>query len=397
MAKPTFRLFSEKLGHSDAATFVGRDGDIFFNRDNGALRVSDGTTPGGSPIQISTDGLIGNIDANVNLRSGTLASLLPLAGGTSEIGYATDANALVKFNGAVGGAAILDGGATLEFTLTPANYLSLSDPASGVAIDCNNITQLKINIDPALTALNPFLTNLNIRFPNSAQIQSFNVYLPQNIVVLNTNTFTITPFYQPTETGTVYNVIAADQPTTTDYTKPLFRLANYPYFNVTFVANINSYGGSSYWTRLPLKGEGGWMSNSITTSVPLVGTNINGTAVAVTLANNVVQSSSTLTLTAGLWMISGYVNFQVSADLVATELLAGSNLSSTTTVPTISTTTSSTRMTANLPTAGNFTLALPPIMYSVGQGPQDRYGNVRATFTAGTVTATMYQRAIRIA
>jgi len=393
----TFKLFSDKMGGRAASAYIGTAGEMFYDSITGGLRVSDGTTVGGKPIELSTVSLTGNIDANVNLRSGTLASLLPLAGGTSEIGYATDANALVKFNGAVGGAAILDGGATLEFTLTPANYLSLSDPASGVAIDCNNITQLKINIDPALTALNPFLTNLNIRFPNSAQIQSFNVYLPQNIVVLNTNTFTITPFYQPTETGTVYNVIAADQPTTTDYTKPLFRLANYPYFNVTFVANINSYGGSSYWTRLPLKGEGGWMSNSITTSVPLVGTNINGTAVAVTLANNVVQSSSTLTLTAGLWMISGYVNFQVSADLVATELLAGSNLSSNTTVPTISTTTSATRMTANSPTAGNFTLALPPIMYSVGQGPLDRYGNVRATFTAGTVTATMYQRAIRIA
>lgn len=394
----TFKLFSDKMGGRDATAYIGTAGEMFYDSITGGLRVSDGTTVGGKPIELSTVSLTGNIDANVNLRSGTLATLLPLAGGTSEIGYATDANALVRFNGTAGGAELINGGATLEFTLTVDNYVELTNPTSGVAIDCNNITQLIINVDPALVALAPFSTNLNIRFPNSQQIKKFNVYFPQCIFVLNPNTFYITPYYQPADIAVVYNVIDADQPTLTEYTKPFFRLSNYRYFNVSFVVNENSATLVNYWTRLPLQGEGGAVSGfNIISNVPLVGTNVQGTAVARTLATGVVQSSSELTLAAGCWMICGYVNFQVSSDLVATELLAGSNLAAAISVPTISTTTSAARMTANLPAAGNFTLALPPIMQHVDQGPTLRYGNVRATFSAGTVTATMYQRAIRIA
>ena len=41
----------------------------------------------------------GNFSANVNHRTGTLASLITLTGGDGEIGVATDYQALVKYNG----------------------------------------------------------------------------------------------------------------------------------------------------------------------------------------------------------------------------------------------------------------------------------------------------------
>lgn len=49
MAK-TFKLFAEKLGGTDPSTFIGRSGDVFYDPDTGALRVSDGSTAGGTAI-----------------------------------------------------------------------------------------------------------------------------------------------------------------------------------------------------------------------------------------------------------------------------------------------------------------------------------------------------------
>jgi hypothetical protein len=55
-------------------------------------------------------------------------------------------------------------------------------------------------------------------------------------------------------------------------------------------------------------------------------------------------------------------------------------------------------MTANLPTAGTFTLAIPPIVLSTQSGTAStlRYANMSATFSAGTVTARIIQRAIKL-
>ena len=46
----------------------------------------------------------GIYDANIIHRTGTIAALLALDGGNGEIGVATDMQALVRFNGAIGGA-----------------------------------------------------------------------------------------------------------------------------------------------------------------------------------------------------------------------------------------------------------------------------------------------------
>jgi len=46
----TYKLFADKMGGSDPATYIGNVGEVFYNPATGALRVSDGTTPGGTAI-----------------------------------------------------------------------------------------------------------------------------------------------------------------------------------------------------------------------------------------------------------------------------------------------------------------------------------------------------------
>ena len=46
----TFKLFADKLGGTRANTYIGTTGDIFYDPDQGALKISDGVTVGGNPI-----------------------------------------------------------------------------------------------------------------------------------------------------------------------------------------------------------------------------------------------------------------------------------------------------------------------------------------------------------
>lgn len=43
----TFRVYVEKLGASQATSFIGNEGDLFYDPNGAELRLSDGTTPGG--------------------------------------------------------------------------------------------------------------------------------------------------------------------------------------------------------------------------------------------------------------------------------------------------------------------------------------------------------------
>lgn len=47
MVNSTNRFFLEKLGATQATSFVGDRGEMFYDPDTGVLRVSDGTSPGG--------------------------------------------------------------------------------------------------------------------------------------------------------------------------------------------------------------------------------------------------------------------------------------------------------------------------------------------------------------
>lgn len=51
----TYKLYADKMGATDPTTYIGRNGDIFYNPVDGALKKSDGTTPGG--VSITSEGL----------------------------------------------------------------------------------------------------------------------------------------------------------------------------------------------------------------------------------------------------------------------------------------------------------------------------------------------------
>jgi hypothetical protein len=408
-------------------TFIG-PGGVPFNTTSGGLTINTSTITGGTSGRVLYDNagavgelpttgtgsvvlsnsptLTGNVSANVNLRSDTLANLLPLAGGSSEVGYATDVNALVRFNGAAGQAQVLGAygnGGTLNFTLNASNIADLTNPTSGVYIDCNNVSYLYVLIDPAIQGTSNQYSNLNIKLPNSSSIPSFKVFIQgyAGTSFWSLSSVTITLAYQTGDPASSvgYTPIAADLPTfptLPSVDKPKFAFPNLNVVEINFVANIQGTSSIAYWTRQPLPGEGAY--NFFNATQASIGTVITSSGGTVSLSSGVVANSSTMSLTPGMWLITGSVDFIVSSTLIATEIIAGINLSASTTTPSVSQTTSATRMTANLPTAGTFTMTLPPIVYTSASGTSSitRYGNARATFTAGTVSAKVYQRAIRI-
>lgn len=50
MSKSTYRTYLEKLGNTDAQSFIGQKGDLFFDPEVRALKVSDGVTAGGNAV-----------------------------------------------------------------------------------------------------------------------------------------------------------------------------------------------------------------------------------------------------------------------------------------------------------------------------------------------------------
>ena len=75
----TFRAYVEKLGATEAATFIGNEGDLFYDPNTASLRVSDGVTPGGVPV------------AGVTTVSGPIQqSLVPDADATYDLGSPTN-------------------------------------------------------------------------------------------------------------------------------------------------------------------------------------------------------------------------------------------------------------------------------------------------------------------
>lgn len=66
----TYRAFLSKMGGTDPSTYIGREGEIFWNPTDGSLRLSDGTTPGGNAIAGGGVGLVSrNSTATVTASS----------------------------------------------------------------------------------------------------------------------------------------------------------------------------------------------------------------------------------------------------------------------------------------------------------------------------------------
>jgi len=76
MANAVYKLFLEKLGDSDATTFIGEVGDIFYDPTTSLIRRSDGSTPGG--ITITGAGSTGAMNDLIDDLSPSLGGNLDL-------------------------------------------------------------------------------------------------------------------------------------------------------------------------------------------------------------------------------------------------------------------------------------------------------------------------------
>jgi len=88
-----YEFFTSRNNGANVSTFVGQAGRLFYDGSNGVLKISDGTTPGGSNVQlpVATTTLLGGIKAGPGANvavDGTLTidtSGLPLSIGNLQI------------------------------------------------------------------------------------------------------------------------------------------------------------------------------------------------------------------------------------------------------------------------------------------------------------------------
>jgi hypothetical protein len=390
------------VANSNTTNFVPVQGT--FNQDGNLINLIG---PGGKVISTGTGDVVlnnnpvfnGNISANVNLRSGTLSTLLPLAGGTSEIGYATDVNALVRFNGTAGDAEVYGSytnGYTKTFTITNANKANYT--IGSLFIDCNHVSYLIIETAPDLVGS---ISNINIRLPLSTEINQLTVSIPN---LINGTSFplsgalTFTTAYQTGEPVPSYFPIDADQGSTIGAS---IQLSSCLTIDVKFVSLALA------WTRLPHMPSneiGSVLSftsnlNTSTTSKGYsVRTNNATNPPTVALTTGVVANTGSITLTTGVWLITGGVEFTTSSTLVATELSAGiAQLSSSANTSAINIYDGGVFTQSNLEGGTLYRLSASPVLKEISSPSETFYQNAKAVFSAGTVSASVYAKAIRIA
>lgn len=69
MANIVNKVFVDKMGGRSTATFIGQQGDLFYDPTVGDLRLSDGSTPGGkSLINEASTGIYRGYQAGANWR-----------------------------------------------------------------------------------------------------------------------------------------------------------------------------------------------------------------------------------------------------------------------------------------------------------------------------------------
>jgi len=131
----TYRVFLDKLGGTDPATFVGNAGEVFLNPSIPALKLSDGSTAGGvaiggtgggisNVVEDTTPQLGGNLDVNGK-------DIVSTGNGNIQIVPDTDGDVILNASGtgivsvtgdiSVGGDVTLDGNIVGVYRIQPEN------------------------------------------------------------------------------------------------------------------------------------------------------------------------------------------------------------------------------------------------------------------------------------
>jgi len=89
-----YRFFVEKLGGANPSTFVGDEGEVFYNPEIGSLKLSDGTSPGGITITEPTSSILADnrwyVDparTDINPATATGNSMNPFLSITAALVY----------------------------------------------------------------------------------------------------------------------------------------------------------------------------------------------------------------------------------------------------------------------------------------------------------------------
>ena len=69
----TFRSFVEKLGNTPPSEFIGEEGDLFWDPNNGSLRVSK--TPGGMAVTGVTTSLVAANGTTFEIKDGLIIGM----------------------------------------------------------------------------------------------------------------------------------------------------------------------------------------------------------------------------------------------------------------------------------------------------------------------------------
>lgn len=305
---------------------------------------ASGTTGTGNLVfsespTINNPNLTGNVSANVNLRYGSISTLLGLPGGTSEIGYASDVDTLVKFNGTAGQAEVYGkytNGTTLNFYINDASYAANT---AANPIDCRYISNLIISFDLAMTSI---VNRLYIKLPLSTSIPSlvinFNYTYTLTAISQSSGQFLITVSYQPEDIASnnnAYTPAPNDPPALLNTAGYNFDGGNggnqWPYaFSTTFCLNVTQGTG---WTRLPIPGESFTKSSLIR---GYIGEVISNYTTTTTLTSGTITNIGSLSLPAGVWMLYGQVAWVMTTGTIASELSVSTLNTAATTLSSVS-------------------------------------------------------------
>ena len=145
-----YRPFTEKLGGTDPATFVGNAGELFYNADTQQVFISDGSTPGGVPIAGGGGGSTPTLDQVLSqgAESTTTAVIPFLYPDQSSFPSAATYHGAIAHSHADGAMYFAHSGVWNKL----ANDGTLTDGTSTLTFDSNNSISIDTHIIPDTNA-----------------------------------------------------------------------------------------------------------------------------------------------------------------------------------------------------------------------------------------------------